>query len=291
MIYNAMILFGEIERIKSFPSRHYSFVEFRSVDEARRAKEGLQGRLFNDPRISIMYSSSDLTPGKEYNPGIPEPRPDAFVNELPFHVFSPDGTIVSNNFPGPPPPSGILAANLVRTVGPHESPRSGPGLNELGVLRNFQDSNTSNLMGPNWRRPSPSTLGMLPAPTIRPPIRPVSAAWDVLDANQFQRDSKRSRVDGAVSISNPSFPLRKSNDLGIGLDDLYGQHDGSSSRSFSDILGKNRSGLVDPRLPNGGAAQGHPGTDYIWRGIISKGGATVCHSRCVAINKGLSSTL
>ena len=50
MLHNAMILFGEIERIKSFPSRHYSFVEFRSVDEARRAKEGLQGRLFSDPR-------------------------------------------------------------------------------------------------------------------------------------------------------------------------------------------------------------------------------------------------
>ncbi|CBI36724.3 unnamed protein product, partial [Vitis vinifera] len=159
MLYNAMILFGEIERIKSFPSRHYSFVEFRSIDEARRAKEGLQGRLFNDPRISIMYSSSGVVPGKEYNPGIPESRPDTFVNELPFRhvdVFSPNGPMVSNNFPGPSPPSGILASN---------------------------------------------------------------------------RDSKRSRVDGA--------------------------HDGN----------------------------------YIWRGIIAKGGATVCHARCVAIEKGLSSKL
>ena len=293
MLYNAMILFGEIERIKSFPSRHYSFVEFRSVDEARRAKEGLQGRLFNDPRISIMYSSSDITQGKEYTPGIPESRPDSFAGELPFHVFSPNGTIVSNNFPGPSPPSGILPSNLMRTVGSHEPPRSGPGLNELAALRNFQDANPSNMAGPNWRRPSPSTLGMLPtpAPSIRPSVRPVSSAWDVSDANQFQRDSKRSRLDGAVSISNPSFPLRKGNDLGLGMDDLCGQHDGNASSSFPNILGKKQSGLVDPRLTNGGAAQSHSGTDHLWRGIISKGGATVCHARCVAIDKGLSSKL
>ncbi|KAA8531428.1 hypothetical protein F0562_006219 [Nyssa sinensis] len=85
MLHNAMILFGEIERIKSFPPRHYSLVEFRSVDEARRAKEGLQGRLFNDPRISIMFSSSDLVHSKDYPglyPGIKGPRPDMFSNEL-----------------------------------------------------------------------------------------------------------------------------------------------------------------------------------------------------------------
>jgi len=87
MLHNAMILFGEIERIKSFPSRNYSFVEFRSVDEARRAKEGLQGRLFNDPRITIMFSSSDLAPGKDYPgfyPGTKGPRPEMFLNEPSF---------------------------------------------------------------------------------------------------------------------------------------------------------------------------------------------------------------
>nr|KYP65989.1 Nucleolysin TIAR [Cajanus cajan] len=77
MLHNAMILFGEIERIKSFPLRNYSIVEFRSIDEARRAKEGLQGRLFNDPRITIMYSS-----------------------------------MAPNNFPGQLPPSGIMGPNV-----------------------------------------------------------------------------------------------------------------------------------------------------------------------------------
>ncbi|KAJ3681394.1 hypothetical protein LUZ60_015883 [Juncus effusus] len=55
---NAMIRFGEIERIKCFPLRKYAFVEFRTADEARRAKEGLHNRLFNDPKIRILFSHS-----------------------------------------------------------------------------------------------------------------------------------------------------------------------------------------------------------------------------------------
>lgn len=61
-LHNALILFGEIERIKCFPSRHYALVEFRSVEEARFAKDGLQGRLFNDPRIQILYSNCEIGP-------------------------------------------------------------------------------------------------------------------------------------------------------------------------------------------------------------------------------------
>ncbi|KAH7373221.1 hypothetical protein KP509_17G044800 [Ceratopteris richardii] len=55
----AFILFGEVERITTFPERSYCFVQFRNVDEATRAKEGLQGRLLNDPRILIRFSSNE----------------------------------------------------------------------------------------------------------------------------------------------------------------------------------------------------------------------------------------
>ncbi|XP_027773716.1 flowering time control protein FPA-like [Solanum pennellii] len=55
MIHNAMILLGEINRIKTFNDKNFSLVEFRSVEEAQRAREGLQGKLFNDPRITIEY--------------------------------------------------------------------------------------------------------------------------------------------------------------------------------------------------------------------------------------------
>lgn len=58
----AFIQFGEIERIKTFPGRTYAFVQFRSVEEATRAKDGLEGKLFNDPRVHIRYSKSEIGP-------------------------------------------------------------------------------------------------------------------------------------------------------------------------------------------------------------------------------------
>mgnify|MGYP000279395553 CR=1 FL=1 len=58
----AFLLFGEVERITTFPDRSYCFVQFRNVDEATRAKDGLQGRLLNDPRILIRFSSNEGAP-------------------------------------------------------------------------------------------------------------------------------------------------------------------------------------------------------------------------------------
>ncbi|KAJ4772422.1 RNA binding protein [Rhynchospora pubera] len=103
LLHNAMILFGEIERIKCFPERRYAFVEFRSTDEARRAKEGLQGRLFNDPRIRIVYSNSGA-------------RPDYVTYEESFASGPPpvgrgysEPEYPARRGPGLPPGSGILA--------------------------------------------------------------------------------------------------------------------------------------------------------------------------------------
>ena len=78
MLYNAMILFGEIDQVKVFPARCTAFVEFRSQEEARRAKEGLMGRLFNDPRIQIQYSSDENFPFGQGQ------RQDSFISDHPF---------------------------------------------------------------------------------------------------------------------------------------------------------------------------------------------------------------
>ncbi|MCE2055891.1 hypothetical protein HAX54_043705 [Datura stramonium] len=76
MLYNAMILFGEIDEIKVFHDENFSLVQFRSVEEAQCAKERLQGKLFNDRRIKIEYSNSGPTPGTDflaYHPSITGP--------------------------------------------------------------------------------------------------------------------------------------------------------------------------------------------------------------------------
>nr|DAD25319.1 TPA_asm: hypothetical protein HUJ06_026783 [Nelumbo nucifera] len=305
MLHNAMILFGEIERIKSFPSRHYSFVEFRSVDEARRAKEGLQGRLFNDPRIQILFSSSELAPGKDspaFYPGNKGARPDMFFNEPSFgpgtgDIFGHNRPITPSNFPGPLPPTAMPGPNMMRPFGPQggfDSLHSGPEFNDLaGPLHNFPDPNPNNSMGPNWRRLSPPAPGMLPspAPGMWPPIRPLPGTWDGFDTNPFEREAKRSRIDGPP-IDDAPFSLRKMDNQGI-IEQPYGfgpQLDTGTPLANVQIQGRHSPSGV--RIPIGGPPdQGLLEKDYCWRGIIAKGGTPVCHARCIPIGKGINSQL
>lgn len=241
-----MILFGEIERIKSYPSRNYSLVQFRSMDEARRAKEGLEGRIFNDPRIMIMYLSSELAPETEY----PWPRTET---KHPFY----------HNFPGQLQQGGIIGTNaLIRPYGPqgyHEPLISGPRLNDLAVHHIYHDGSSQSQMDANW--PS-TTPGMLNSLLARPTTRFSSFARDVLDRNQFQRDSKRSRIDGALHGVGPVM-------------------DGGGYGPYTNIQGNTHLGTESSRITTGVLSSVQPNTDHIWRGILAKGGTPICHARCL----------
>ncbi|KAF5180603.1 Flowering time control protein fpa [Thalictrum thalictroides] len=309
MLHNAMILFGEIERIKSFPSRHYSFVEFRSVDEARRAKEGLQGRLFNDPRIQIMFSSSELAPPKDspgFFSGVKGPRPDLFFNDPPFgpgtmEFFGHNRPMTPNNFPGALAPNGMHGPNMsVRPFGPQagfdQISAGSEMFNELaGLPHNFQEANSNSPVRQHWRRAS-SSPGIVPsAPSARPlpSIRPMPDTWDGSDPKDFQRESKRSRIDSHSRSDDASFPSRMIDDQGIGRDQLFGfepQLDRGASAPLAQ--GQSHHNPLGVRPPSGGPpGQVHPDSDLCWRGVIAKGGTPVCQARCVPIGKGLDSQL
>eukprot|EP00268_Persea_americana_P019672 TRINITY_DN20111_c0_g1_i1.p1 TRINITY_DN20111_c0_g1~~TRINITY_DN20111_c0_g1_i1.p1 ORF type:complete len:955 (-),score=211.26 TRINITY_DN20111_c0_g1_i1:416-3280(-) len=83
---NAFAPFGEIEKVTAFPGRSYAFVQFRSVEAACRAKEALQGKLFDNPRVSICFAKSEL--------GSTEHGKNTM--NAPFHPY-----IKPNNHPGP----------------------------------------------------------------------------------------------------------------------------------------------------------------------------------------------
>ncbi|KAJ1290422.1 hypothetical protein BS78_02G242000 [Paspalum vaginatum] len=63
-----MSAFGVVTKIKIFQTRQYAFVEFASVAEAYNAKMNLDGHLFKDHRIQILFSNSELAPNKLDNP-------------------------------------------------------------------------------------------------------------------------------------------------------------------------------------------------------------------------------
>ncbi|CAO2821827.1 unnamed protein product [Amaranthus hypochondriacus] len=297
MLHNAMILYGEIERIKCFPSRHYSFVDFRSVEEARRAKEALEGRLFNDPRISIMFSNSDLAPGKEFGqpyPGFRGQRPDVFGSELsfgpPMDMFASHRVMLPNNFHGLPVSNGVLGQGMPRPFG-----RRG-NLDPLLPSPDFDDPNLLNTMSEltsnapiNQRKFSPSAAGLLPSPPLSSRTSHKRSGWDVLDPNQLPRESKRSRLEGPTLLSDP-LKLGKSDEYIECVDPPY-----STGPEFTG------GSLPRPQVDRGlsqfdmgvakGNVMGRASGDYIWRGVISKGGNPVCHARCIPMGKGLECEL
>ncbi|CAM9003386.1 unnamed protein product [Rhodiola kirilowii] len=157
-LHNSMILFGEIEGIRSFPDRNYSFVEFRSVDEAQRAKVGLQGRLLNDPRITIMFSNSAIAPGKSgtgYHPGSKGLGTDTSYGRN--HPINLRGAGILGN------PLGLQS-----------------GLESAFAGHEVVDSN------PNRWSVSPSAL---------PGSRELIRSRGHLDVKQYEREPKRSRPD------------------------------------------------------------------------------------------------
>ncbi|GFY92778.1 RNA binding protein [Actinidia rufa] len=208
--------------LKSFPSKNFSFIEFRSVDEARRAKEGLQGILFNDPRILIRSSSSELGPCKDYPvflPGIKGPRTDVFFNEPPFQSAHMD--MFNHNLP--------MVSNA----------RFGPELSNRTIEPNV-------------------------------PMRPFGP--------QGTFGSQLTGPDG----NNLTMHNRKIDNGGLGLDQLYGHGNGGVPGPPQPGQ-KNNWFSPEVRIPIGGTGQGHQDHDYMWRGVIAKGGTPICRARCVPI--------
>ncbi|CAN4075482.1 unnamed protein product [Withania somnifera] len=51
--------FGQIDKITAFPGRTYAFVRYKNVMAACRAKETLQGKLFDNPRVHICFARAE----------------------------------------------------------------------------------------------------------------------------------------------------------------------------------------------------------------------------------------
>ncbi|KAL0367521.1 UNVERIFIED_CONTAM: Flowering time control protein FPA [Sesamum radiatum] len=176
MLRSAFSQFGEIKRISTSTDLHFAFVEFRTEEEASCARECLQGKLFNDPRISIEYSSSEL--GRRTR-----------LTEYPYR----------------PVQTGVLDVNrpVLASFGPHHPdvatrPITGPCITFEPVIPG--SSHQTPVGEPNLRRLS-SAPGMISfsSPGFSLPNKCVSGGWDSFLSNELHRESKRSRFDAASS--------------------------------------------------------------------------------------------
>ncbi|XP_011074230.1 flowering time control protein FPA-like [Sesamum indicum] len=176
MLHGALSHFGEIKRINTSTDMHFALVEFRTEEEASCARECLQGKLFNDPRISIEFSSSE--PGRR-----------ARLSECPY----------------PPVQTDMLDLDrpVLASFGPHRPdvitrPITAPRVTFEPVVPGPGHQTPAG--DPNLRRLSFAT-GMISfsSPGFSIPDKRVSGAWDGFHSNELHRESKRSRFDAPLS--------------------------------------------------------------------------------------------
>ncbi|MED6144668.1 hypothetical protein PIB30_017769 [Stylosanthes scabra] len=257
MIRNTLISFGQIKSVKTFSSRNLVCVEFTTVDDAQRAKEGLrlQGHVFNDPRIKPDVASVNE------NPFSPLKKLDGFGSRLQGHVFNdprikPDVASVNENPFSPLKKLDGFGSRLQGHI--FNDPRIKPdvaSVNEnpfppLKKLDGFGSNNHPIMAQASEPFISPPQFSdmdtlysrMLPS-TVKSTKHPTTSSIEC-----FQRDSKRPKIGANLLNNNASFPLRNAD------------HD------------------------HGLRKEPH---HHIWHGIIAKGGTPVCHAQCVPYGKGL----
>ncbi|KAL0322711.1 UNVERIFIED_CONTAM: Flowering time control protein FPA, partial [Sesamum angustifolium] len=168
--------FGEIKRINTSADMHCALVEFRTEEEASCARECLQGKLFNDPRISIEYSSSEL--GGRARLSVYPYRPVQMdMLDLSRPVLASSGPhlpdVVTRPITGPR----IMFEPV--TPGPsHQTPAGEPNLRRLSS--------------------APGKISF-PSPGFSLLNKCVSGGWDGFRSNELHRESKRSRLDAPWS--------------------------------------------------------------------------------------------
>ncbi|TVU09055.1 hypothetical protein EJB05_42495, partial [Eragrostis curvula] len=241
-LWEAFSPFGEIVRITTFPGRTYALVQYTSISAACRAKEALQGKLFNNPRVSICFSRNEGAAEVGRHTYVPpySPQPNARrIYEEDFEGFPRarpfDGP--SRDFRMSPPQYGtdrLLRdaddVNFRRNKYFHQE----PGL-ELGPVSNIQPSRIRERHPERipeefyeQLRPSPSVRSDAPwhnIPVDRPrrPF-PLKDHWDVEDNSYPVTKKLRGVVHDAELPDYPfsefgpgknfsDYPRRPLNDL------------------------------------------------------------------------------
>ncbi|XP_058114648.1 flowering time control protein FPA [Magnolia sinica] len=209
--------FGEIEKITAFPGRSYAFVQFRSIAAACRAKEALQGKLFDNPRVSICFAKSELGPSERGRNSMNGPFPH-------FNSYGPSGLggqAVDNFRPD---------RNLGNSTGEFSSasPRFFPNMDKMprdsgafGFSRN--SSAQTGTSGSFDRRPSEDIYEHHRSPAVDrgafghdfPPERPrrnpfFGETWELPEEPFPFREAKKLKTSSLPDKELPEYPFSDS---------------------------------------------------------------------------------
>jgi hypothetical protein len=297
-LHKAFSPFGGIERITTFPGRTYAFVEFHSIKAAARAKNVLQGKLFNDPRVSISFSKSEVGPveqhhGKSSGPVLSPPQT---VRELPPALLPKPGAYVN------PRNDRYLSLESNRTYNANPRRHFEDGANEVSMLypgsryeSGFRDSIERDArQDRNYIRNA--EMDLWPSRTVsgggfvqsRHTQSHLDDRWSVHDEGSGRRDPKRPRPGASLNL-----PIRSPVDSYLTKMDIVSSN---QVESWEDQEGPNRFGQ-GRRQPLHGYTMDSSRSDWVhhaqvdhglkdslhWQGVIAKSGTIVCHARCYTV--------
>lgn len=307
-LHKAFSPFGGIERITTFPGRTYAFVQFHNVKSASRAKNVLQGKLFNDPRVSISFAKSEIGPVDHHSrptgswvssaasnsnlppllfskpPGFPNPRNDRFLG---FNNFRPHSPTYRRR-----PEGDLEAASMFLQSLHHEG-----GFRE-DMLRGMHPGPDISMWG------SPALPeGAFVHPRHAPYVQ--QERWNYEEEALNRRDPKRARASGnpsarggLIELRSPdskddteAFQVVKAQDyiskftkVGDSGSDNWEDIEGLKRPAKRPALGSDmdvgRSFKESWNMPTSQLKEG-----FQWQGVIAKSGTSVCRARCYSIGK------
>jgi hypothetical protein len=325
-LWEAFLPFGEILRITTFPGRTYAFVQYTSVSAACRAKEALQGKLFNNPRVSICFSRNEGVAEVGKHSFVPPYSPQSsawLIYEQDFEAFP-----RARPFDRPPrdfhmsspqhgPDRFLRDSDDVSCRSNHFRQETGIELGSVSNIQPFRirephpDRRISEEFYEHLRR-SPSVRSDVPwhnIPVERPqrPF-PLEDHWVVDNSYPVTKKLRGGQVHDTELPEYPfsefrpgkvcpDYPRRPLNDLPE--DDLYtrsyqttrihDRHQSDPSRNRVPLVydsSYRHLGELDRLSPE----HHEPALkeEWSWNGTIAKGGTPICRARCFPVGKVLN---
>ncbi|KAK1418130.1 hypothetical protein QVD17_27269 [Tagetes erecta] len=317
-LWNAFAPFGEIEKVSVFPGRTFAFVRYKHVNSACRAKNNLQGKLFNNPRVRISFAKGDSGPSNSSRNLINDPASPRVRRHDRYHetehtrrsrsprYMEPDGfddgmsfdrkrnRLTGRNVPFEQPrfqdvglPGNIYGRNSpIRDMGLdfHDFPSQ--GFRRQGSLYDDEwDLPEDELVYHGAKKPKSNVIP--PEPEL--PEYPFSESEQVKHvlprATEFSHhdmiDNNFGRIGYHKQIPDPPVNIPQQH---------YVARGNSGNLSYDTFPTGSVSSAQNPvgwkRLTPEPANQ-----EWKWEGIIAKGGASICRARCFPVGKVLDMNL
>jgi RNA recognition motif. (a.k.a. RRM, RBD, or RNP domain) len=288
--------FGEITRIATFPGRSYAFVHYRDVASASRARETLNGKLFNNPRVHISFAKSEAALGEAAGSGAARRSPPRHSDRDPdfeghrsdfnSHPMSPRYGMTFDRPHLEPIRRGIRDIPFDEGYGlPSFERRQGPAYDEPYPLPTpvgrrqapYSDDPYPLQLPPYDRRqgPYPDEPQTLPQPVD---YRRGPESDDHYHLHKWMCVSPDPIGDSESEL--PEYPF----------DELSRSRAAQFAQLNEGKTGPGRRGVLDTNLGKWASLNGNSSIIkevWKWEGVIAKGGATVCQARCFPVGKTL----